>query len=139
MGVRVPRTDLILTKNNREKSPFSVEAASIKLCYEISLLSLPVSRRELLLSPGPILCEGLANSQKIQSSALFVTRVNVSNMAIFAFLAFTLAFTLATIKDFQGLDFFICAGWLGHWQGPCTELVKGITTSPFWRLVMTNG
>ena len=40
---------------------FGFEAPSTKLCYEISLLSLPVSRRERLLSLGPILCRGLAN------------------------------------------------------------------------------
>ena len=40
---------------------FEFEAPSIKLCYEISLLSLPVSRWERLLSLGPILCRGPAN------------------------------------------------------------------------------
>ena len=40
---------------------FGFEAPSMNLCYEISLLSLPVSRRERLLSLGPILCRGLAN------------------------------------------------------------------------------
>ena len=40
---------------------FGFEAPSMNLCYEISLLSLPVSRRQRLLSLGPILCRGLAN------------------------------------------------------------------------------
>ena len=40
---------------------FGFEAPSMNLCYEISLLSLPVSRRERLLSLGPILCRGFAN------------------------------------------------------------------------------
>ena len=38
---------------------FGFEAPSMKLCHKISLLSLPVSRKERLLSLGPILCRGL--------------------------------------------------------------------------------
>ena len=40
---------------------FGLEAPFINLCYEISLLSLPVSRKERLLSLGPILCRGHVN------------------------------------------------------------------------------
>ena len=49
--------------------------------------------------------------QKILSLALFETRVNASDMAIFSFLAFMLAFTLATIKDGRVLDFSVLVGW----------------------------
>ena len=79
---------------------FGFEAPTMELYYEISLLSLSVSKRERLLSLGPILCRGLANSQltstgqKIQTSALFVTRVNASDMVIFSFLALSLSFKI---------------------------------------------
>ena len=66
---------------------FGLEAPSMKLCHEISLLSLPVSRKERLLSLGPILCRGLGllnNCTANQHSFIF----------IFSFLVFTLTLGL---------------------------------------------
>ena len=48
---------------------FGLEAPFMNLCYEISLLSLPVSRRERLLSLGPILCRGFANGPAEQHAS----------------------------------------------------------------------
>ena len=37
------------------------------------------------------------------------------------------------------IGFFTSADRLGHWRAPCTELVPGITTFPFRRLVTAHG
>ena len=67
---------------------FGFEAPSMQLCYEISLLSFQISRKERLLSLWPILRRGLVNDPasqvaptsmgKKQSSGFFVARENAS-------------------------------------------------------------
>ena len=71
---------------------FEFEAPSIKLCYEISLLSLPVSRRERLLSLGPILCRGFANGPDKQHGS--------KNLI----LGFFVATIKVSVKAFEGLE-----------------------------------
>ena len=72
--------------------PLGFEAPSMKLCNEISLLSLPVSRRERLLSLGPILCRGFANGPEKQHGS--------KNLI----LGFFVATIKVSVKAFEGLE-----------------------------------
>ena len=88
---------------------FGLEAPSMKLCYEISLLSLLFSRKEKL---EPILCRALSMvqptsmGQKIQSS--FICSQGECEWARDEKMALSLAFTLVSNKAMDWLVLVSC-------------------------------